>query len=83
MKTILALVMLVGCAGDDAPIDPGVVACRRAAARTCETIGYGENATCLLAFAAGCSPEDEAAAHAACAVAAGTPTSAECSLHWR
>lgn len=83
MKTALVVMaMLVGCAVDDETPD-AVVACRASAARSCDAIGYGGNATCLLVFAADCSPEDESAAHAACVAASGLTTTDACVLQWR
>lgn len=83
MKTaLMMMVLLAGCVVDG-DVPDAVTACRAAAARNCDGIGYGGNPTCLLVFAAGCSTDDAEAAREACVAASGAAPDAECALQWR
>jgi hypothetical protein len=80
MRTIIAIALLAGCVE---PVDAVVAECRSDARVACDTIGYGGNETCLLAFAQECSEEDASAANAACCASVGLPPGSDCRLVWR
>jgi hypothetical protein len=79
---MVAMALTVGCVEQEPPSGP-IADCRKAATETCESIGYGDNELCFLAFAKNCSPEDAARAQATCRQIENISDDSDCDLRWR